>query len=366
MCNRYTNSILTICSILFTLFVLEAVVCQFADRTPEIAGNDNVVALPYVMLFHKPNSTFEASYGKSRADKGKKSTVTTDAFGFRDGRVLRREKAAGEFRIFLVGGSAVLNGVTNTTTISHHLERLIKEHCKIAAPIVINAGMTMANSDQELALLVYRILDLEPNLIIVYDGFNDLNNAICMNLPVGYPAIWPHFMDAWKKDTMAASILKKMNTLELLFARSNIARVFFPQYSLDGRLRAALEKKTRDDNQENTIEHAIDHLVANWKKMLTLCWSINAKVVIFLQPINPNQYMQTVGCGVDLGRAYTAAKDAVTSLGAQGLPIVSLADLLSDHREYFYDNVHVFDEYHPVLADELFNHLLALNVLPRE
>ena len=53
---------------------------------------------------------------------------------------------------------------------------------------MVNAGAPAYVSGQELARLIFEVLDLEPDIVIVYDGFNDLNSALLFDPRPGYPS----------------------------------------------------------------------------------------------------------------------------------------------------------------------------------
>ena len=80
---------------------------------------------------------------------------------------IERAKPAGEFRIVVLGGSTVAGtGANSFESISANLQRQLGVR-------VVNAGVGGYASAQELLYAVSEILSYEPDLIIVYDGWND-------------------------------------------------------------------------------------------------------------------------------------------------------------------------------------------------
>ncbi|MCS6959522.1 MAG: hypothetical protein RMK91_05675 [Pseudanabaenaceae cyanobacterium SKYGB_i_bin29] len=128
--------------------------------------------------------------------------------GMRDKEPLPQVKPANEFRIFLVGGSAAFGQYApdNESTIGEILEQKLKERVKqqrqfpqnfqppslpffaeqveaaLALPPripdreyrVINSAVPGYTSQEELTLLAHEILRLQPDYIIVLDGYADL------------------------------------------------------------------------------------------------------------------------------------------------------------------------------------------------
>jgi len=82
-----------------------------------------------------------------------------------------------DYKIFLLGGSTVFGFITTSDefTISFLLEKKIKD-----AGInvkVINAGIPAATSSDELYYFKNYILDYSPNMIIMYDSWNDIGQG---------------------------------------------------------------------------------------------------------------------------------------------------------------------------------------------
>jgi len=105
------------------------------------------------------------------------STININSHGFR-GDDFQIQKQSDEFRIFIVGGSTAFGyGTTSDkTTLAGFLEKkLLAENLDLNIS-VINAGIAAANSNTEQYLIFHKILPLNPDLIIVYDGWNDSRN----------------------------------------------------------------------------------------------------------------------------------------------------------------------------------------------
>jgi len=96
-------------------------------------------------------------------------------FGFR-GPEFSDVKSLDIYRIFVVGGSTVFgDGVENHNTIPSHLQNFYSndQFDGIKEIEVINAGINGATSKQESLLIKNKLSKLSPDMIIVYDGWND-------------------------------------------------------------------------------------------------------------------------------------------------------------------------------------------------
>jgi len=108
----------------------------------------------------EPNQTFE--------------TININSYGFR-GSELTFEKPENTFRIFGVGGSTMMGSgsTSDVTTIPGFLQQSFDEIMFNPKIQVINAGISGAWSHTETNLIKNKLLKFEPDLIIVYDGWND-------------------------------------------------------------------------------------------------------------------------------------------------------------------------------------------------
>ena len=99
-------------------------------------------------------------------------------FGFR-GEEFSKEKPLDTYRIFVVGGSTVFGiGVEVHNTIPSYLENFYSNDKfeDIKQIEVINAGIDGAKSPTEANLIKNKLSKMSPDLILVYDGWNDVKN----------------------------------------------------------------------------------------------------------------------------------------------------------------------------------------------
>ena len=98
-----------------------------------------------------------------------------NSLGFR-GSEFSEIKSPDTYRIFMVGGSTMFGSGASSdeTTIPGILQKLFDSDNSVQKIEVINAGINGANSNTELNLIADKLLWYEPDLVIAYDGLNDL------------------------------------------------------------------------------------------------------------------------------------------------------------------------------------------------
>jgi lysophospholipase L1-like esterase len=125
------------------------------------------------------------------------ATVNTNERGFRGGPVAN-PKPPGRRRVVILGGSAAfgIGASSDEATFPARLQAVLRARGGRDLEVV-NAGAPAYVSGQELARLIYEIVDLEPDVVIIYDGFNDLNSPLLFDARPGYPSNF-----AWREQTV--------------------------------------------------------------------------------------------------------------------------------------------------------------------
>lgn len=98
--------------------------------------------------------------------------IETNSLGWRSPEVAI-PKPADEFRIVCIGGSTTVEGWTNDATYPAILQRLLASHFRTTKISVVNGGLSGLNSWGE-NRKAQDYLALEPDLIIEYNGVNDI------------------------------------------------------------------------------------------------------------------------------------------------------------------------------------------------
>jgi len=101
--------------------------------------------------------------------------LNINSYGFRGSEILK-EKPDDTFRIFIVGGSTTfsIRALSDQTTIPGYLQENL-DNFQINKKIeVVNAGIPNIASTDELQLVQTKIIQFNPDVIILYDGTNDV------------------------------------------------------------------------------------------------------------------------------------------------------------------------------------------------
>jgi len=129
-------------------------------------------------------SEFPINYSaKTIAEEGLPGVVGLKNFsvnnlGFR-GDSMSIQKPDNEFRIFMIGGSTTeCFYLDDDEAVTSVLQESLRHANPAVSVKVYNAGKSGDASDDHVSMLVHRLVNLEPDMIIVFSGINDLARSI--------------------------------------------------------------------------------------------------------------------------------------------------------------------------------------------
>jgi hypothetical protein len=139
---------------------------------------------PYFMFSGPRNGRLTLPVQMAGTESDREMRFNSEGFRI-EGEVLL-PKPADEIRIFVTGGSTVLIGAPLANSIPGAIETALRAG-GLSQARVYNFGVISFLSGQELALLVHRLVNLASDLVIAYDGGNDLFSPWAYDPRPGYP-----------------------------------------------------------------------------------------------------------------------------------------------------------------------------------
>ncbi|WP_177592984.1 pentapeptide repeat-containing protein [Candidatus Nitrosopelagicus brevis] len=120
---------------------------------------------------------FDISYLTEKINTCENCTVSINQHGFRGSEFLE-EKSSDIYRIFAVGGSTTHGAslVNDDETWPAFLQQIINQKNLEIEIQIINAGIMAATTEREFEMISKKIVKFDPDMIIMYDGWNDSYN----------------------------------------------------------------------------------------------------------------------------------------------------------------------------------------------
>src|SRR5260370_16494328 len=154
----------------------------------------SVMFRPMESYSYETQETYEMSHHQSRV------FVYTNEDGFRIPSLqykLPRQKPAGQLRIAFLGGSLVQLASTFDATLPGALKILLQRRYPGRDIEVINAGIQSCVSRQSIAQLVFSVVDYHPDIVILYDGGNDIGLPLTYESRPNFPYNFQTMEEAW-------------------------------------------------------------------------------------------------------------------------------------------------------------------------
>lgn len=186
-------------------------------------------------------------------------------------------KPSGEFRVFMLGGSTVFHG---EPPISDLVEEEFRKHGGEGVKLY-NYGVVSGVSGMELSRIVFEIADLEPDLIVMYNGANDTLAPNRYDPRPGYPF---NFI-VYENNPLLESDVRSYPSLNLLLYGSNLARSLFPHYFIRQFVPMKAEREKAGWGTDTWREEIAQTYLNNLVKARKISKAFGAGFIAFFQPL---------------------------------------------------------------------------------
>jgi hypothetical protein len=274
------------------------------------------------------------------------------------------QKGDSEYRIFLLGGSTVTGGSPPVTAI-------IQTNFAKAGYSdvhVYNMGVISSNANMEMARVVYEVIDYKPDLILFYNGGNDIMMPFNHDPRPGYPYNFCAYEGNVFYDT------DNYPALALIAYKSNLLKVLFRNYFTNAfgkkdKLREQVSYRT--ELWENKIANEYVSAISKTDKIAK---AFGAEFMVFLQPTvyyknkcsaNENSYKRTDKPEYKFNNS--VRQKILEKINTAGL--THFTDLTTiyqnDTTEYFIDVIHTNQHGIQIVADRMFADILNSINIPK-
>jgi len=256
------------------------------------------------------------------------------------------------YRIFVLGGSTMFGqlSTSDNTTIPSYLQQEFN-NLKVGYKIeVINVGIGGATSFHEYELIKEKLVHYNPDLIIVYDGWNDLNYPVTESNEGKIPLVY--------------QIQKQISELDDYYKTPRFIDSLIA--FLDSRISEKLYSKNTNSNDTQITD--VSEKAYLWKSRWTEICKIGKEngfdVIITLQPVlgagkKPltdweKHALEKVGYR-SVAPSYPALRNALSQLDPECTKTADLSYVFDDvNKTIFYDIGHMGDSGDIIVAKNLF------------
>jgi lysophospholipase L1-like esterase len=247
-------------------------------------------------------------------------------------------KAQGELRILSLGESTTFAaGMPYEQCYSHMLERLLDEDGRGRPVRVINGGVPGYSLFQGFQYLKHRGVALEPDVVMIYFGFNDFLPVTFLADRAGGDRPQAGGYNDWELFELRQEPVERLKAF--LTAHSNLYRGMLRWTAAD---RVPTDRSIRTDTERPRVP--AEHRERLLHMLLDLCRGRGVDLVIVVP------WYLTFEKHIPLLRSFAAANDvAVVDLPAMLPPRLAKA-----RSAYFVDNTHPTPEGHRLMAEAIY------------
>ena len=343
------------------------------------------VLYPYVMFRPIESSSYETKETLAMSHFRSRVYVYTNEDGFRipsPHYKLPKEKPPGQLRIAFLGGSLVELASTFDTALPGSLKRILLDRYRGRDIEVINAGIQSCVSRQSVAQLLFTVVDYHPDIVIIYDGGNDLGLPLTYESRANFPYNFQTMQEAWdlyrqeRQQSLWRLALERSNLYRLVRARLHPdERKMTPTADAPFAGTNALAA-SRIIADRNYVGSHVAAYLSNWQRLIELSAAYHYQPVCVLTPTGgfaPEYAVPELMKSSHLDRETAlqwlralemlfneASRQIAEMRGAYPDAVfIDLARFLDPPEKYFWGG-HIYDEANMVLAQRIYRDIRPL------
>jgi len=245
-----------------------------------------------------------------------------------------------------------LHATSESTTIPGYLQNRFDTETLDVNVEVINAGINGASSFDEINSLNDKLLKLDPDMIVVYDGGNDLVNSIKNeNELKSWPNETEHFFKKFRnyyKTTQFFEYLDRIFQKKIMndqgISKSEITEDVIPKKVEIWKNRWTKACKQNEINGIDTVITIQPYL------------GVGNKVLTEWENMIKKQYNQ-----IDVSGAFPLLINELMEMEEICTKTIDLTNVFDNENEtIFYDLIHVGDAGNEIVAEEMFKNILSI------
>ena len=278
-------------------------------------------------------------------------TININNDGFR-GPEISKEKLENAYRIFVIGGSTAFAGSSDETTVAGYLQNEFNKKNSELKVEVINAGIINAFSFTETKYVKEKLVNYDPDMIIVYTGINDLLKPFDI-----HNMVWA---ESKTKEQIA-------NIVRQNYAVWNTPVVI--RYMLDVKIPNEINKNKIMPFDDSKMDEKVTLWEERWSEICTLGNDKGFQTIIVLQPMlgtsnrTLTEHEQQLFNQLDKNRYFTSYQkyaDGLENLNEHCSDTADFRQIFDEIVEpLYYDKYHVGDEGNLIIAEGLYDFVFS-------
>jgi lysophospholipase L1-like esterase len=272
----------------------------------------------------------------------RKGLTSHNSLGYRSDE-FPLEKPDGVFRIVALGGSSTydVSIEDNDKTFTAQLEKLLHDDYGYQNVQVVNAGVPGYNSWEILVNLEFRVLDLDPDLVIIYEGTNDVHARLVepsayRGDDFGRRRAWqPPSVALWEHSALLRILSRAMNATRQVSVDDFVSAPTYMSWPFESRLN---EKKL--DPAEILEENPPIYFRRNLENMIAIAKEQEVQILFSTWAHSPN--LNDYASEGYYQQGFRENNDVVKEVAvSDDIPLFDFAAVMPQDAMYWADGRHV-------------------------
>jgi lysophospholipase L1-like esterase len=271
----------------------------------------------------------------------RKGQTSHNSLGYR-GDEFPLKKPDGVYRIVVLGGSSTydVSIANNADIFTAQLQKQLKENYGYQNVQVINAGVPGYNSWELLANLEFRVLDLQPDLVIIYEAVNDVHARMVepssyRGDDLGRRAVWqaPH-VALWEHSALLRILSRTMNATRQVGIDDFVSSPTYVSWPFEDRLR-----EENLDPAEILKENPPIYFRRNLENMVAVAKEHGVEIMFSTWAYSP--YLKDYAAQNYYQEGFKENNNVVKEVAAdQQIPLFDFAAVMPQDAKYWADGRH--------------------------
>jgi lysophospholipase L1-like esterase len=365
--NPYKKIIISF--IIFIFFILIPAEITLRVMHINFKSNPNVLTIKnfHPFLQHKMD----------QSNNLRDPNIHINSFGFR-GEEIDKKKQENVYRIFVLGGSTVLNrNVSYEKSFERLLEIKLKGQYQNKRIEVLNAGADGYTSEHSLIDFMFNIKDFDPDMIIVLQGINDMTTS-CSPIGYSYGGYKPDYSHSF--GSISNIIFTYFQDEPLISIHSVFMEEvgMFIKYNLYSDLISVILSKQKEVLPTKPIDNvdfpSIQSYNRNLNYLIQLTKENNVKLMLINQPTryskkeNDTVWFAQRTCSTEtthpsvssLQRGISIFNEATRKTAEQNsVQFIDLDSQIPKNTKYIVDDAHFTENGNKLISDIIYKYLVG-------
>lgn len=238
---------------------------------------------------------FDPKVGYLNLPNQKHACFNIDEHGFRE---VNHPDPKSTFRIIVIGGSTAFGtGLkSDNDAFPNQLQDILRSESVDAE--VINAAVIGHRSGQELSNLIHNLVDLDPDLIVALNGFNDYSVILRNHYDPFNDFNGGHQTEDQLRKLYVLSednVFRRLSNIHRIVFKRTLERIDVTLDNLNPKEASDYQENLNSNGSKDKMKGIIETYCSNMVKMNKICSAFSSRLLVVTQPVRDTLFSNRTG-----------------------------------------------------------------------